>query len=105
MQRMRLLDLIHNLLAVPETAVYLEYCITNEELNYEYWLVPTFSSVPSLHQEVNEMLIFFYHWRTPLFGFFTLKNKPLTTTIINNSNNNNYDKIKCHVIYMILTSY
>lgn len=59
MQRMRLLDLIHNLLAVSETAVYLEYCITNEELNYEYWLVPTFSSVPSLHQEVNEMLIFF----------------------------------------------
>ena len=30
MQRMRLPDLIHNLLAVSETAVHLEYCITNE---------------------------------------------------------------------------
>lgn len=65
----------------------------------------TLSSVPSQHQKVNEMLIFFTIRKHLCLDFFTLKNKPLTATIINNSNNNDYDKIKCHVIYMIITSY
>lgn len=55
MQRMRLPDLIHNLLAVLETTP--EYFITYEGLNQQYWSDLTLSRGPNIQQQAYKMLI------------------------------------------------